>query len=51
MDSKRRGVKQGVRGWRAGKDEPYQSFARNGRICKCRAASVTFDPGSLRLKK
>jgi hydroxyacylglutathione hydrolase len=33
------------------KDEPYQSFAGNGRVCKCANASVAFNPANLRAKK
>jgi len=33
------------------KDEPYQSFAGNGRVCKCTNAAVAFNPANLRGKK
>ncbi len=33
------------------KDEPYQSFAGNGRLCRKGSAAVAFDPGNLRVKK
>jgi glyoxylase-like metal-dependent hydrolase (beta-lactamase superfamily II) len=32
-------------------DEPYQSFAGNGRLCRHGSAAVAFDPGNLRVKK
>jgi hydroxyacylglutathione hydrolase len=33
------------------KDEPYQSFAGNARVCKHKIAAVAFDPANLRAKK
>ena len=33
------------------KDEPYQSFAGNGRLCRRGAAAVAFNPANLRVKK
>jgi hydroxyacylglutathione hydrolase len=33
------------------KDEPYQSFAGNARVCRHKTASVAFDPANLRVKE
>jgi hydroxyacylglutathione hydrolase len=33
------------------KDEPYQSFAGNARVCRKGAAAVAFDPANLRARK
>jgi glyoxylase-like metal-dependent hydrolase (beta-lactamase superfamily II) len=33
------------------RDEPYQSFAGNGRVCKCANAAIAFNPANLRAKK
>jgi hydroxyacylglutathione hydrolase len=32
------------------KDEPYQSFAGNGRVCKCANAAIAFNPANLRAR-